>query len=104
MTAGIGEDAVAARFKHANDDYSAIMSQALADRFAEAFAEWMHAKVRRELWAYAPDEALPVGVALPFRVEPTVDDVHANAPDEGPQPALFTRMYHSTRRRVCRAV
>jgi len=60
VTAGIGEDAVAARYKHANDDYSAIMSQALADRFAEAFAEFLHAKVRRELWGYAKDEKLPV--------------------------------------------
>jgi len=60
VTAGIGEDAVAARYKHANDDYSAIMSQALADRFAEAFAEFLHTKVRRELWAYAADEKLPV--------------------------------------------
>jgi len=60
VTAGIGEDAIAERFKHANDDYSAIMSQALADRFAEAFAEYLHAKVRREYWGYASDEKLPV--------------------------------------------
>ena len=58
VTGGIGEDAVALRFKRANDDYSAIMVKALADRFAEAFAEWLHAKVRRELWGYAQDEAL----------------------------------------------
>ena len=45
------------RFEHANDDYSSIMVKALADRFAEAFAEAMHARVRRELWGYAPDEA-----------------------------------------------
>jgi 5-methyltetrahydrofolate--homocysteine methyltransferase len=58
VTAGIGEDAVADRFKHANDDYSSILCKALADRLAEAFAERMHARVRREFWAYAPDEAL----------------------------------------------
>jgi 5-methyltetrahydrofolate--homocysteine methyltransferase len=58
VTAGIGEDAVAERFKAANDDYSAIMVKALADRLAEAFAERLHQRVRRELWAYAPDEAL----------------------------------------------
>ena len=58
VTAGIGEEAVAIRFKRANDDYSAIMAQALCDRLAEAFAEAMHAKVRRELWGYAADEAL----------------------------------------------
>jgi 5-methyltetrahydrofolate--homocysteine methyltransferase len=58
VTAGIGEDAIADRFKHANDDYSSILCKALADRLAEAFAECMHARVRREFWAYAPDEAL----------------------------------------------
>jgi 5-methyltetrahydrofolate--homocysteine methyltransferase len=58
VTAGIGEDAVAERFKKANDDYSSILCKALADRLAEAFAERMHARVRREFWAYAPDEAL----------------------------------------------
>jgi 5-methyltetrahydrofolate--homocysteine methyltransferase len=58
VTAGIGEEGPALRFKRANDDYSAIMAQALCDRLAEAFAEAMHAKVRRELWGYAADEAL----------------------------------------------
>jgi 5-methyltetrahydrofolate--homocysteine methyltransferase len=58
VTAGIGEDVIADRFKNANDDYSSILCKALADRLAEAFAERMHARVRREFWAYAPDEAL----------------------------------------------
>jgi 5-methyltetrahydrofolate--homocysteine methyltransferase len=58
VTAGIGADELAERFKVANDDYSAIMIKALADRLAEAFAERLHQRVRRELWAYAPDEAL----------------------------------------------
>ena len=58
VTAGIGEDAVVERFKHANDDYSAIMAKALADRLAEALAEYMHRRVRREFWAYDPNEAL----------------------------------------------
>ena len=58
VTAGIGEDAVADRFKKANDDYSSILCKALADRLAEAFAERMHARVRREFWGYAPDETL----------------------------------------------
>jgi 5-methyltetrahydrofolate--homocysteine methyltransferase len=58
VTAGIGEDAVANRFRAANDDYSSIMVKALADRLAEAFAERMHQRVRRELWGYAADEAL----------------------------------------------
>jgi 5-methyltetrahydrofolate--homocysteine methyltransferase len=58
VTAGVGEDEIAKRFRGANDDYSSIMVKALADRLAEAFAEHLHAKVRRELWGYAPDEAL----------------------------------------------
>ena len=58
VTAGIGEDAIADRFKHANDDYSSIMVKALADRLAEAFAERMHQSVRKEFWGYAADETL----------------------------------------------
>jgi 5-methyltetrahydrofolate--homocysteine methyltransferase len=58
VTAGIGEEDVARRFERANDDYSKIMVKALADRLAEAFAEALHEKVRRELWAYAPAETL----------------------------------------------
>ncbi len=57
VTAGMGDDTIAKRFEHANDDYSSIMVKALADRFAEALAEAMHARVRRELWGHAPDEA-----------------------------------------------
>ncbi|MFB2553522.1 methionine synthase [Ensifer soli] len=56
VTAGIEEVAIAERFERANDDYAAILVKALADRFAEAFAERLHEAVRRELWAYAPDE------------------------------------------------
>ena len=56
VTAGIEEVAIAERFERANDDYSSIMVKALADRFAEAFAERMHEYVRKELWGYAPDE------------------------------------------------
>ncbi|WP_441240160.1 methionine synthase [Tardiphaga sp. 768_D3_N2_1] len=56
VTAGIGEDVIADRFKNANDDYSSILCKALADRLAEAFAERMHERVRKEFWAYAPDE------------------------------------------------
>jgi 5-methyltetrahydrofolate--homocysteine methyltransferase len=58
VTAGIGEEVVTERFKRAGDDYSAIMVKALADRFAEALAEYLHRRVRREFWAYAPAEAL----------------------------------------------
>jgi 5-methyltetrahydrofolate--homocysteine methyltransferase len=58
VTAGIEEVAIAERFEKRNDDYSSIMVKALADRFAEAFAERLHEYVRRELWGYAADETL----------------------------------------------
>jgi 5-methyltetrahydrofolate--homocysteine methyltransferase len=58
VTAGIGIDARVAEFEKQNDDYSAIMLKALADRLAEAFAELLHARVRREFWGYAADESL----------------------------------------------
>jgi 5-methyltetrahydrofolate--homocysteine methyltransferase len=58
VTAGVGAAELAAGFEAANDDYRAIMSKALADRLAEAMAERVHAEVRRELWGYAPGEAL----------------------------------------------
>jgi 5-methyltetrahydrofolate--homocysteine methyltransferase len=58
VTAGIGEEDITRRFKNSNDDYSSILVRALADRLAEAFAERMHQRVRKEFWGYAPDEAL----------------------------------------------
>ncbi len=58
VTAGHGVDDLVRSFEAAHDDYSAIMAKALADRLAEAFAERMHERVRRELWGYAADEAL----------------------------------------------
>lgn len=58
VTGGLGIDPHVARFEAANDDYSAILLKALADRFAEAFAELMHHRVRTEFWGYAADEAL----------------------------------------------
>ena len=58
VTAGIEEVAIAERFERANDDYSSILVKALADRFAEAFAELMHQRVRNEFWGYAPGEEL----------------------------------------------
>ena len=57
VTAGPEETAIAERFEKAGDDYGAIMVKALADRFAEAMAEMLHQRVRREYWGYAPDEA-----------------------------------------------
>ena len=57
VTAGLGADEIAREFEAAHDDYSAIMVKAIADRLAEAFAEMMHARVRRE-WGYGADEQL----------------------------------------------
>jgi 5-methyltetrahydrofolate--homocysteine methyltransferase len=59
LTTGIGIDEHVARFEKDHDDYSAIMLKALADRLAEAFAELMHKKVRKEYWGYASEENLP---------------------------------------------
>jgi 5-methyltetrahydrofolate--homocysteine methyltransferase len=58
VTAGLGIERKLAEFEARRDDYSAIMLKAIADRLAEAFAEWLHRVVRRELWAYAPAEDL----------------------------------------------
>ncbi|KDD20793.1 methionine synthase [Bordetella bronchiseptica] len=58
VTAGLGIEKKEAEFQAALDDYSSIMLKSLADRLAEAFAECMHARVRRDLWGYAADEAL----------------------------------------------
>jgi 5-methyltetrahydrofolate--homocysteine methyltransferase len=58
VTAGIEETRIAERFERQNDDYRSILVKALADRVAEAFAERMHERVRREFWGYAPDENL----------------------------------------------
>ncbi len=58
VTTGIGIEKRLARFEAAHDDYQSIMLKALADRLAEAFAERLHERVRREFWGYAADEAL----------------------------------------------
>ena len=58
VTTGHGVEALAAEYRAAHDDYSAILVQALADRLAEAFAEHLHERVRREFWGYATGESL----------------------------------------------
>jgi 5-methyltetrahydrofolate--homocysteine methyltransferase len=58
VTAGLGLDAIVARYDADQDDYQAILAKALADRLAEAFAEWAHKEVRTRLWGTSPDEAL----------------------------------------------
>ncbi len=59
VTGGIGIESHEKQFQDAGDDYSVIMLKALADRLAEGFAETLHARVRRDLWGYVPDESLP---------------------------------------------
>lgn len=58
VTGGIGERELADEYKAQGDDYNAIMIQAVADRLAEAFAEYLHERVRKEIWGYAADENL----------------------------------------------
>ncbi len=58
VTTGFGVDEKAAEFEKQLDDYNSIMIKALADRFAEAFAEYLHLRVRKEIWGYASDENL----------------------------------------------
>ncbi len=58
VTGGIGEREVAKRYKDNNDDYNAILVQAVCDRLAEAFAEYLHQKTRKEYWGFAHDETL----------------------------------------------
>lgn len=58
VTAGLGSQDKIMEFKAALDDYSAILLESIADRLAEAFAEWMHQRVREEFWGYRPDEQL----------------------------------------------
>jgi len=59
VTTGHGLESLVAEFEADHDDYGSIMAKALADRLAEAFAETLHERVRREFWGYAPNEALP---------------------------------------------
>ncbi len=58
ITAGIGIDQLVKKYEDAHDDYKSIMVKAIADRLAEAFAEHMHERIRKELWGYAPEENL----------------------------------------------
>ena len=74
VTAGAEEEKIADRYARANDDYGSIMVKALADRLAEAFAERMHERVRREFWGYAAHENF------------APDDL-ANEPYDGIRPA-----------------
>jgi 5-methyltetrahydrofolate--homocysteine methyltransferase len=64
VTAGTGIEEMVAEFDAVDDDYSSILVKIIADRLAEAFAEYLHMKVRREIWGYAPEEALDLEAML----------------------------------------
>jgi 5-methyltetrahydrofolate--homocysteine methyltransferase len=64
VTAGLGLEKKLSEFEAKKDDYSAIMLKALADRLAEACAEWLHMRVRREYWGYAQDERLDIAAMI----------------------------------------
>ncbi|MFQ5346839.1 MAG: methionine synthase [Rhodothalassiaceae bacterium] len=90
VTAGIGIEERVAAFEAAHDDYSAILLKALADRLAEAFAERLHERVRREFWGYAPDEALSNEELVRERyrgIRPAPG--YPACPDHSEKPALF---------------
>jgi 5-methyltetrahydrofolate--homocysteine methyltransferase len=88
VTTGLGIDALVARYTAEHDDYHAIMAKALADRLAEAFAEYLHERARRE-W-YAPDERLDLDALLKERfrgIRPAFG--YPACPDHTPKTTLF---------------
>ena len=90
-TAGIGAEEVAKAYQDAGDDYNSIMVKALADRLAEACAEWLHQQVRKEYWGYAPDEQLSNDDLIKERykgIRPAPG--YPACPDHTEKKALFT--------------
>ncbi len=90
VTSGSGIDARVAAYEAAGDDYRAILLKALADRLAEAFAEYLHRRVRTEFWGYAPDEALSNAELIAERyrgIRPAPG--YPACPDHGPKRAMF---------------
>ncbi|UTW60300.1 methionine synthase [Kordiimonas sp. SCSIO 12603] len=90
VTTGHGIDEHVERYKAAHDDYNEIMLKALADRLAEAFAERMHERVRKEFWAYAPDENLTNKELIQERyqgIRPAPG--YPACPDHSEKPELF---------------
>ena len=89
VTSGIGADALAARFEAELDDYQSILVKALADRLAEAFVEWLHARARRE-WGYGQSETLSLEDQLAERyrgIRPAFG--YPACPDHSEKPRLF---------------
>lgn len=90
VTAGHGIDEHVARFEQDHDDYNSILLKALADRFAEAYAEFLHAKVRKETWGYATSETLDNNELIAEKyqgIRPAPG--YPACPDHTEKPALF---------------
>jgi 5-methyltetrahydrofolate--homocysteine methyltransferase len=89
VTAGIGTDELAAAFERDHDDYSSIMAKALADRLAEAFAEYLHRQARID-WGYGATEALSSAEILAEKyrgIRPAFG--YPACPDHAPKATLF---------------
>jgi 5-methyltetrahydrofolate--homocysteine methyltransferase len=100
VTAGIGTDELAGAFERDHDDYRAILAKALADRLAEAAAEWLHKRVRDE-WGYGAAEALDHDQMLAERyrgIRPAFG--YPACPDHGPKRALFALLDHPDHHQV----
>ncbi len=100
VTAGLGLDAIVARFDADHDDYHAIMAKALADRLAEAMAEWLHAQARRA-WGYGDSERLSQADILHERyrgIRPAFG--YPACPDHGPKRALFELLGHADHHQI----
>merc|ERR1712087_987137 len=69
VSCGFGCEEVCSKLRAENDDYAGIMMEAIADRLAEAFAELLHAEMRRDIWGYSPDESLDVEDMLKVKYE-----------------------------------
>jgi 5-methyltetrahydrofolate--homocysteine methyltransferase len=95
VTAGIGTDALAAAFERDHDDYSSIMAKALADRLAEAFAEYLHHQARVD-WGYGASEALSQAELLAEKyrgIRPAFG--YPACPDHRPKAQLFALLDHA---------
>jgi len=100
VTAGLGCDELAAKFERDNDDYNAIMTKALADRLAEAAAEWLHRKARID-WGYGATEGLDHAAILAEKyrgIRPAFG--YPACPDHAPKRALFDLLDHADHHRV----
>ncbi len=94
VTGGLGIEKIAARFETANDDYSGIMFKALADRFAEAFAEYMHERVRTDFWGYASNEDLREKLGIEALIKENYQGIrpapgYPACPDHTVKPDMF---------------